>query len=139
MSANVDEVGSANSTLQHVPMEKMNPSPRERRRSSISLAIPVCADQLAASVNIESHQVEFEAHGLKINRDGLFIEGANVSEIHQDDLRVLRELGRGACSVVMKAQVCLFWSAIGAVLAVKCTSAVIGATERSRSCCGTTF
>lgn len=78
---------------------------RERRRSSISLAIPAGANPLAASVEIKQDQVEFEAHGVKINRDGLFIEGVNVSEIHQDDLRILRELGRGACSVVKQAQV----------------------------------
>lgn len=50
-------------------------------------------------------EVEFEAQGVKINLDGLFIEGENVSEVHQDDLRVLGELGRGACSVVKQAQV----------------------------------
>lgn len=77
---------------------------RERRRSSISLAIPICA-QMAASVDIGADQVEFEAHGVKISHDGLFIDGTNVSEIHQDDLRVLSELGRGACSVVKQAQV----------------------------------
>ncbi|CAM9242995.1 unnamed protein product [Scytosiphon promiscuus] len=76
---------------------------RERRRSSISLAIPICA-QMAASVDIGADQVEFEAHGVKISHDGLFIDGNNVSEIHQDDLRVLSELGRGACSVVKQAQ-----------------------------------
>lgn len=78
---------------------------RERRRSSISLAIPVCAHQMTASVEIRNDEVEFEAHGVKISHEGLFIEGTNVSEIHQDDLRVLRELGRGACSVVKQAQV----------------------------------
>ncbi|CAN0262640.1 unnamed protein product [Ectocarpus sp. 6 AP-2014] len=77
---------------------------RERRRSSISLAIPVCAHQMTASVEIRNDEVEFEAHGVKISHEGLFIEGTNVSEIHQDDLRVLRELGRGACSVVKQAQ-----------------------------------
>lgn len=84
---------------------KLDLRPRERRRSSISLALPVCAHQLAASVEIRADQVEFEAHGVKINRDGLFIDGINISEIHQDDLRVLSELGRGACSVVKLAQV----------------------------------
>lgn len=78
---------------------------RERRRSSISLAIPVCAHQMAASVQIDHDQVEFEAHGVKISQDGLFIDGNNVSSVHQNDLRVLRELGRGACSVVKQAQV----------------------------------
>ncbi|CAM9761435.1 unnamed protein product [Ectocarpus sp. 12 AP-2014] len=77
---------------------------RERRRSSISLAIPVCAHQMTASVEIRNDEVEFEAHGVKISHEGLFIEGTNVSEIHQDDLRVFRELGRGACSVVKQAQ-----------------------------------
>ncbi|CAM9889748.1 unnamed protein product [Pylaiella littoralis] len=77
---------------------------RERRRSSISLAIPVCAHQMAASVQIDHDQVEFEAHGVKISQDGLFIDGNNVSSVHQNDLRVLRELGRGACSVVKQAQ-----------------------------------
>lgn len=83
----------------------LNAELRERRRSSISLAIPAGGDPLAASVEIQQDQVEFEAHGVKINRDGLFIEGINVSEIHQDDLRMLSELGRGACSVVKQAQV----------------------------------
>lgn len=78
---------------------------RERRRSSISLAIPVCANQMAASVEIGQNQVEFEAHGVKISQDGLFIDGTNVSAVHQNDLRVLSELGRGACSVVKQAQV----------------------------------
>lgn len=80
---------------------------RERRRSSVSLALPNGGDQqgMTASVNIGAGQVEFEAHGVKINRDGLFIEGTNVSGIHQDDLRVLAEIGRGACSVVKQAQV----------------------------------
>lgn len=78
---------------------------RERRRSSISLAIPICANQMAASVEIGHDQVEFEAHGVKISQDGLFIDGNNVSSVHQNDLRVLRELGRGACSVVKQAQV----------------------------------
>lgn len=78
---------------------------RERRRSSISLAIPVCSNQMAASVEIGQDEVDFEAHGVKISQDGLFIDGTNVSEIHQNDLRVLSELGRGACSVVKKAQV----------------------------------
>lgn len=77
----------------------------ERKRTSISLAIPVGAKQLGASVEIKDDQVSFEAHGVEINRDGLFIEGKNVSEIHQDDLRILGELGRGACSVVKRAQV----------------------------------
>eukprot|EP00752_Nemacystus_decipiens_P004021 g3683.t1 len=77
---------------------------RERRRSSISLAIPVCSHQMAASVEIGQDEVDFEAHGVKISQDGLFIDGTNVSEIHQNDLRVLSELGRGACSVVKKAQ-----------------------------------
>lgn len=85
----------------------METKARERRRSSVSLALPNGADQqgMVASVNIGADQVEFEAHGVKINRDGLFIEGTNVSAIHQDDLRVLKELGRGACSVVKQAQV----------------------------------
>lgn len=78
---------------------------RERRRSSISLAIPVCSSQMAASVEIGQDEVDFEAHGVKISQDGLFIDGTNVSEIHQNDMRVLSELGRGACSVVKKAQV----------------------------------
>lgn len=79
---------------------------RERRRSSLSLpTVSDLQDTLSASVNIGSDQVEFEAQGVKINRDGLFIEGTNVSEVHQDDLSVLGELGRGACSVVMQAQV----------------------------------
>lgn len=80
---------------------------RERRRSSIAqLAIPVCANQMAASVEIGHDQVEFEAHGVSISQDGLFIDGNNVSSVHQNDLRVLSELGRGACSVVKQAQVC---------------------------------
>ena len=82
----------------------------ERRRSSISLAIPAGANQLAASVEIKADEVEFgEAHGVIINRDGLFIEGKNVSEVHQDDLRILSELGRGACAVVKQAQVWRKW------------------------------
>lgn len=80
---------------------------RERRRSSISqLAIPICANQMAASVEIGQDQVEFEAHGVRISQDGLFIDGNNVSSVHQNDLQVLSELGRGACSVVKQAQVC---------------------------------
>lgn len=80
---------------------------RERRRSSLSMALPVCSEQqgMAASVNIGADQVEFEAHGIKINHDGLFVQGTNVSEIHQRDLREVRELGRGACSVVKQVQV----------------------------------
>lgn len=85
-------------------MESQNAA-RERRRSSISLAIPVCAHPMAASVEIGQDEVEFEAHGVRIDQDGLFIDGSNVSGIHQNDLRVLSELGRGACSVVKLAQV----------------------------------
>eukprot|EP00903_Cladosiphon_okamuranus_P006592 g6440.t1 len=85
-------------------MEAHSTAARERRRSSISLAIPVCSHQMAASVEIGQDEVDFEAHGVKISQDGLFIDGTNVSKIHQNDLRMLSELGRGACSVVKKAQ-----------------------------------
>lgn len=100
--------------LQHEAEEVARELSRERRRSSIGgLALPSGSasdqqHQLNASINIGAAQVEFEAQGVKINSDGLFINGENVSEVHQDDLAVLSELGRGACSVVKKAQVCGF-------------------------------
>ena len=75
------------------------------RGTLVSLSIPDSANVLGASVEIKPDQVSFKAYGVEINRDGLFIEGKNVSEIHQDDLRLLGELGRGACSVVKQAQV----------------------------------
>lgn len=81
---------------------------RERRRSSIgTLALPVCASQqkMSESLNIGADEVEFEAQSVRINYDGLFIQDENVSQVHPDNLTVLRELGRGACSVVMQAQV----------------------------------
>lgn len=96
--------------LQRAAEEAARELSRERRRSSIGgLALPSGSaseqQQLNASINIGAAQVEFEAQGVKINADGLFINGENVSEVHQDDLAVLSELGRGACSVVKKAQV----------------------------------
>ncbi|CAM9199233.1 unnamed protein product [Ascophyllum nodosum] len=75
-----------------------------KRRTSVSLALPVCPQGLAASVEISGNEVEFEAHGVIINHEGLFIDGTNVSTINLDDLQILSELGRGACSVVKKAQ-----------------------------------
>lgn len=75
------------------------------KRTSMSLAIPDGANALGASVEIKPDQVAFTAYDVEINCDGLFIEGKNVSQIHQDDLRILGELGRGACSVVKQAQV----------------------------------
>lgn len=75
-----------------------------KRRTSVSLALPDCPRGLAASVEISGNEVEFEAHGVIINHEGLFIDGTNVSTINLDDLQILSELGRGACSVVKKAQ-----------------------------------
>lgn len=96
--------------LQRAAEEAARERSRERRRSSIgTLALPVGSDQqqnLNTSVNFGADEIEFEAQGVKINKDGLFIHDENVSEVHQDDLAVLTELGRGACSVVKKAQVC---------------------------------
>lgn len=97
--------GARNESLSGREVMEAHNTARERRRSSISLAIPVCSNPMAASVEIGQDEVDFEAHGVKISQDGLFIDGANVSEVHHNDLRVLSELGRGACSVVKKAQV----------------------------------
>lgn len=81
--------------------------PRAGRRSplTLALALPGNSQDLSSSVKIDENEVEFEAQGVKINQQGLFINGVNVSEINPDDLHILGELGRGACSVVKKAQV----------------------------------
>lgn len=86
----------------------LDAQPRAGRRSppvALALALPGTSQDLSSSVYIDDNEVEFEAHGVKINQQGLFINGANVSEINPDDLQILGELGRGACSVVKKAQV----------------------------------
>lgn len=79
---------------------------RAGRRSpaALALALPGSSQDLSSSVNIDENEVEFEAHGVKISQQGLFINGTNISEINPDDLHILGELGRGACSVVKKAQ-----------------------------------
>ncbi|CAM9593188.1 unnamed protein product [Choristocarpus tenellus] len=82
--------------------------PRDRRRSSISLlALPMDPggpDMMGASVSFGDDMVEFNEENVQIDYHGLYIEGKNVSEVKQDDLRFICELGRGACSVVKKAQ-----------------------------------
>ncbi|CAM9792824.1 unnamed protein product, partial [Discosporangium mesarthrocarpum] len=81
---------------------------RERRRSSISsLALPMDAptgDMLRASEDMEEDFVVSEDGRVRIDKRGLYIDGTNVSEVRQEDLRFISELGRGACSVVKKAQ-----------------------------------
>ncbi|CAM9889145.1 unnamed protein product [Chrysoparadoxa australica] len=84
----------------------MYPHGERGRRSSLGLALAYTQDKesLGASVTIGEDSFEFASSDVRVTLDGLYIDGVACSDLHQDDLRITKVLGRGACSVVKKAQ-----------------------------------
>ncbi|CAM9226889.1 unnamed protein product, partial [Phaeothamnion confervicola] len=78
----------------------------DRRKSMMSLALPDSRQEteLVRSVEFGSDAIEFKDEDVRIDYHGLSIRGETSSPIHQEDLYIVSELGRGACSVVKKAQ-----------------------------------
>jgi hypothetical protein len=112
---------------------------RRRGSNQVSLALPVDndeEDEMAASFVMGNSGVEFHRADVRIDKDGLYINGAatgpiqeegvgNAASIHQNDLYPICELGRGACGIVRKVSWCRPSACLHAALLLKLPTVVL--------------